>query len=289
MSRPGFLKNPMPPAPEKPRGVIRAGSFMLEAQPAPWRYGLTHDREDNMLLWITKGQGRVLIDGILRGISMHHALFLPKGTLFYIDLQPGTQALFTQFPKGLAPSEPASAVLLRIRDSFAQAELTGEIDGLAREAQMKRPLLQEALEARARLLGIWLHRQIEAGAAEPLKTGAAQRLVTRYARAITQEYRSARPMGAYAEDLDVTPTHLTRVCRQCCGKTAADLLTERKLHAARMALESPKPPVQEVAKQLGFASPAYFSRFIVTHTGKTPSTLRAEARKTLARHAQLSA
>ena len=111
---------------------------------------------------------------------------------------------------------------------------------------------------------------------------AAQRLARRYAQALTRDFRTAQPMAAYADALDVTPTHLSRICRQCCGKTAADLLTERKLHAARVALESPRPPVQDVAKSLGFSSAAYFTRFIQTHTGKSPSQLRTDARRMLA-------
>ena len=285
MARPGFLKNPMPPAPVKPRGPIRSGSFMLELQPAPWRYTLSHDREDTTLLWITKGQGRVMINGVLRGVSMHNALFLPAGTLFAIDLPVSAQALFVHAPAGLAPREPGEPLVLRIRDSFAQAELTGEIDTLSREAMMKRTLLQEALEARVKLLGIWLFRQIEAGATESQPDTAAQRLARRYAQAVTRGFRSPRPMAEFAEELDVTPTHLSRACRQCCGKTAAELLTERKLHAARVALESPKPAVQEVARTLGFASPAYFSRFIQSHTGLSPTALRAQARKTLSTQA----
>lgn len=283
MARPGFLKNPMPPAPAKPRGPVRAGSFMPEFQAAPWRYQLAHDREDTTVLWLTKGQGRVMIAGQLRGISMHQALWLPAGTLFAVDLQPGTQALYVHAPPGLAPREPQEPMMLRIRDSFAQAELTGEIDAMHRELMQKRALMQDAVEARVRLLGIWLHRQIEAGAAEPPKETAAQRLARRYATAISRDYRTANAMAVYAEALDVTPTHLSRTCKACCGKTAADLLTERKLHAARLALESPKPPVQEVAKSLGFSSPAYFTRFIQAHTGKTPTALRSIAQRVLQR------
>ncbi|MBP0483027.1 helix-turn-helix transcriptional regulator [Sagittula sp. M10.9X] len=252
---------------------------MVEFQPAPWRYKLAHDRETTTLLWITRGQGRVIVEGVLRGITMHHALWLPAGTLFSIDLQPGAQALFVHAPPGLAPSEPQKPVTLHIRDSFAQAELTSEIDAMHREILQKRALVQEALEARVRLMGIWLSRQIQAGAAEAPKDSAAQRLVRRFATAVTRDYRSARIMAAYAEALDVTPTHLSRSCRQCCGKTAADLLTERKLHAARIALESPRPAVQEVARGLGFSSPAYFTRFMQAHTGCSPSALRAQARR----------
>lgn len=285
MSRPGFLRNPMPPAPARASGPVRCGSFGPELQAAPWKYMLQHDREEDCLLWITRGQGRVTINGLRRGVSMHHAIFLPAGTLFAVDLQQGTQALFIHAPRGLVPRMPQEPLLLRVRDGLAQAELTGEIDAMARETLRARPLMTEALEARLHLIAVWLHRQVQSGAAEAPEETAALRLVRRYARTVVRDFRSAAPMARHAEALGVTATHLSRVCRQCCGKTAADLLTERKLHAARRALESPRPPVQEIARGLGFASPAYFTRFIQAHTGLTPSALRAGAARPAARRA----
>lgn len=278
MSRPGFLRTPMPPAPPKPMGPVRSGSFALEQQSAPWKFTLLHDRTDDVVLWVTKGQGRVVINGIRRGISMNNALFVPAGTLFAVDLQPGTQALIVQSPSGLSPHAPHSPLLLRARDSLAQAELTGTIDAMNREMSQDRSLLQEALTAHVGLIAVWLQRQSRAGSADTPKETAAQRLVRRYAQAVTRDYRKPQPMGQYAEALDVTPTHLSRVCRSCCGRTAADILTERKLHAARIALESPKPAVKEIARALGFTSPAYFTRFIQSHTGQSPSALRAANR-----------
>lgn len=285
MSRPGFLRNPMPPAPTRAHGPVRCGSFGPELQAAPWKYSLQHDREEDCLLWITRGQGRITINGLRRGVSMHHAIFLPSGTLFSLDLQQGTQALYVMSPAGLAPRMPQEPLLLRIRDGLAQAELTGEIDSMARENLRDRPLKAEALEARLNLVAVWLQRQVAIGAAEAPEETAALRLVRRFARTVVRDYRSAASMAQHAEALGVTATHLSRTCRQCCGKTAADLLTERKLHAARLALESPRPPVQEVARSLGFASPAYFTRFIQAHTGMTPSALRAGTTRPAARRA----
>lgn len=277
MSRPGFLRNPMPPAPARPRGTVRCGSYGLELQGAPWKFTLLHDREDDVLIWVTRGQGKAIVNGIRRGFSMNNALYLPAGTLFSVETQTGTQALLVQMPAGMIPQPPPAPLLLRVRDSHAQVELTGHIDNMSRELHGARPLAQEAVAAHVALVAVWLQRQVRAGAADAPPETAAQRLVRRYAQALSRDFRSPAAMGHYAEALDVTPTHLSRTCRACCGKTAADMLTERKLHAARIALESPRPPVKEVARSLGFSSAAYFTRFIQSHTGATPSALRAAA------------
>lgn len=279
MARPAFLRTPMAPGPAIVPGPVRAGSYGLETQGAAWKFTLLHDRPENVLLWITRGQGRVIVNGIRRGISMNTAMYLPAGTLFSIDLPSGTQALFVQSPAGLTGRMPRQPLLLRVRDSLAQAELTGTIDAMSRELMQGRPLMGEALEAHASLIAVWLHRQVAAGSAEESPDTAARKLVRRYAQRLVRGYHAATNMSDYAEMLDVTPTHLTRVCRQCAGLTAAEMLTQRKLHAARLMLEAPGQPVKQIAEALGFASAAYFTRFIHSHTGHNPTALRKNARR----------
>ena len=280
---PGFLRS----APRAPVGAaappVRCGSLGLAMQAAPWKWTLLHDRPDAVLIWITRGSGRATVAGIRRGLAMHNALFVPAGTLFALDLPAGVQALFVQCRPDSAARLPAEPYLLRVRDAYAQAELTGEIDAMSREKQAARPRLAEALEARLQLVAVWLHRQISAGAADIPPRTAANRLARRFAQAVARDHAAPLSMAEHAAALDVTPTHLSRVCRAACGRTAADMLTERRLYAARLALEAPRPPIREIAAALGFASPAYFSRFVQTHTGCSPSALRRAARDAAAR------
>lgn len=285
MKRPGFLSKPMAPAPrlptQAPRPItdepLRCGSYALMAQSAPWRYSLLHDQPNNVLLWITRGQGVVTVNGVRRGISMHNALFLPAGTLFAFDLPKTVQALMIQSSAGLTNRMPREPLLLRVRDGLAQAELTGHIDTMSRETLQNRPLLNDALQAYANLVAIWLHRQVQAGAVDIPKDTAAARLTRRFAQHVARGYHNPMTIADYAKALDVTPTHLTRVCRTSCGKTAADILAERKMHAAWMALTTSGQPIKGIASGLGFSSAAYFTRFVQVQTGKTPSALRRQS------------
>ncbi len=254
---------------------------MTIAQLAPrggWQLGLIHERPEHLLLWTTKGQGRVTVEGVRRGVSVHNAIFLPAGTLFSFEI--GAQG-FGQVV-AMSPQTdldlPEAAAHLRIRDAFAQNELTALLEAMQREQSGRRAFAAEALAAHAALVSVWLRRQLE-GQDPPAPETAAQRLVRRYCRLIVQGYRSERVMADYAAHLDVTPTHLSRVCKECAGLSAADILTQRTLHAARSALAEPAPSVQEVAQALGFSSAAYFTRFIQHHTGQTPTALRRAAQQ----------
>ncbi|HDR29511.1 helix-turn-helix domain-containing protein, partial [Rhodovulum sp.] len=71
-----------------------------------------------------------------------------------------------------------------------------------------------------------------------------------------------------------TSTHLTRTCNQTCGRSASDLLAERKIGEARRLLADTRAPIKEIAAALGYASPAYFTRAFQSRTGTTPTAFR---------------
>ncbi|MCZ4351483.1 AraC family transcriptional regulator [Roseovarius aestuarii] len=246
------------------------------ARGTAWRLELPHSLTAHALIWITRGQARAMVEGLRRGVGAHNALTIPAGALFSLDLGTACYGQVCLIPPGGPALMPDRPQHLRIREVQAQTELTGLLDALQRESREARPFHDEAMSAQAAMITVWLRRAMIAHetATEPT---AAERLVMAYSALIEQEYRSGRPMAEYARDLGVTPTHLTRSCKGCSGLTAADLLTQRCLHTARDMLEDGTDAVQMVAAQLGFRSPAYFSRFILHHTGLSPSALRKKA------------
>ncbi|MCH2095326.1 MAG: AraC family transcriptional regulator [Rhodobacteraceae bacterium] len=258
-------------------GTIACQSIAQVSKGEPWRLLLLHDRPTHALIWITRGQGRVILNGVRRGVGAHNALVIPAGTLFSLELGPQALGQVIESPAGLTGRMPRDPMHLRVRDALAQAELTAELEAMQREISQNRPLVQEALTARLGLISVWVQRQFGAGSADTPRETAGQRLARRFSERVAREFRSDKAMGAYAEDLEVTPTHLTRICRECCGKTAADILTERRVYEARLLLSQPGPAIKDVARHLGFHSAAYFTRFMQQHTGLTPTLLRRNA------------
>ena len=248
------------------------------AGPARWQSELPHSRDTHAFVWITRGQGRCLLEGVRRGVGVHNALVIPAGTLLSTDLgKQGFGIVCTIPPDGGIPF-PDTVQHLRLRDAQAQAELTTILETMQREDNMHRAFLDEAMTAHATLLSVWLRRMMIAQEPERgPRPPAAERLVRAYAALIERDYASGRPMADYARALGVTPTHLTRTCRHCAGLSASQLLTQRSLHAARCLLEQTDHPFNRIAAMLGFRSAAYFSRFVLRHTGLTPTGLRKQA------------
>ncbi len=47
-----------------------------------WRMSLPHMRPYPQLIWITRGQGLLMLNGTRRGVGTHNLIFVPAGALF---------------------------------------------------------------------------------------------------------------------------------------------------------------------------------------------------------------
>jgi AraC family transcriptional activator of pobA len=145
---------------------------------------------------------------------------------------------------------------------------------LGREFQSHAPGRVQALLAHATLLAVAFLRCRGEHEASGRAQALPDTLVRRYRALLEAHYRSPQPLAFYAESLAVTADHLSRICRKTTGESALDLLNGRRMLEARRLLAYTPMPVAEVARELGYEDPAYFTRFFTRHVGDTPSGYR---------------
>lgn len=253
---------------------IRLVPFARLTQGSRWRAEAMRSYSAPQLLWITKGQGRITVGGVTRGYGAHNAIFIPPNTMHGLEMTSqvfGTAVIFS----GLSDLDlPDTAHHLRIRDGVVQAELTTLLESLQRELEDKRPAAKRAIRHLAGLVSVWLERQIAQEEDAPAIPDSARRLAAGYAALVEKDFRSPKSVSDYAASLGVTPTHLTRICNQTCGRSASDLLAERKIGEAQRLLADTRAPVKDIAASLGYASAAYFTRAFQSRTGRAPTAFR---------------
>lgn len=239
-----------------------------------WRVEAMRSISEPLLLWFTKGQGRITLAGSTRGYTAHNAIFIPAGVMHGFEVGPQVFGTAVFFGRGGGIPLPATPQLLRIREVHAQQELNVLIDTIQREMNSDQPAHDRAAKLHLGLLGVWLERQTAKAAPEQAKPDAAKRLVSRYTALLEREFRSGAGVGDMAAALGVTATHLTRCCRLACGRSAIDILQDRRIFEARRLLAETKMPVAAIGESLGFTSAAYFARAFQHLTGKSPSSFR---------------
>jgi AraC family transcriptional regulator, transcriptional activator of pobA len=77
-----------------------------------------------------------------------------------------------------------------------------------------------------------------------------------------------------AAKIFVTPNYLNELCRAHLGMSAQTILHTQVCTEAKRLLRHTALTINEVSDQLGFESPAYFSRFFKKHTETTPTAYR---------------
>ncbi len=106
------------------------------------------------------------------------------------------------------------------------------------------------------------------------RAGADSRLIRDFRRLIEANHLKHWPVARYAARLGVSETSLNRLCRRQYGSTAFNIIQQRLALEAKRRLMYVAASIQTIASELGFADPAYFSRFFRRHCGFSPQDYR---------------
>jgi len=240
---------------------------------AVWRHATLHSHPRPQLYWFTRGQGRFTIGGVTRGYGPNTAIFIPAATMMSLELAPQVQGGRLTLPLDPTLNFPGVAFHIRVGSVEAQSKFSGYVDMIEREVSAHAVARDEALRAYGLLVSVWVARQLAVQDGSILRD-RTHVLAEKYAALLERDFRSGRGVADYAEQLGVTATHLSRICREASGRPALALLQDRLMHEACCLLVDTDLPAREIAADLGYSSAAYFTRAFTRQTGRTPSEFR---------------
>ena len=120
-------------------------------------------------------------------------------------------------------------------------------------------------------------QQYQAPREEPNSTPDAT--IIRFKQLIEENYTTQKNVSPYAEMLNMNPSCLNELTKRTTGITAGELIRNRVIDETKKLLYSSSISGKEIAFQLGFDDPAYFSRFFRKYTGTTLKEFRQHSRK----------
>lgn len=100
------------------------------------------------------------------------------------------------------------------------------------------------------------------------------KLFQRFNLSIDKYFNHHWSVPEYARELKMTESRLTDICRRFANRSPKRLIFDRLLREAKRLLLFSDFPVNNIAWQLGFKDPAYFSRFFHRIEGCPPGTFR---------------
>lgn len=103
--------------------------------------------------------------------------------------------------------------------------------------------------------------------------------IIRFKQLIEENYTELKNVSPYAEMLHISATCLNELSKRTTGITAGELIRDRVIDETKRLLYSTNRSGKEIAFQLGFDDPAYFSRFFRKYTRLTLKEFREHSRK----------
>ncbi len=90
------------------------------------------------------------------------------------------------------------------------------------------------------------------------------------------DFRRHREVSHYADELCVTPKHLSEVCRAVSGQSAIYWITRYTALDISRELRRRDATLQSVCDMFGFSSLSYFSRYVQKHLGLSPGEVKGD-------------
>lgn len=256
-----------------------------------WEIGAHLHQGLFQVVWVREGWAEVVLDERRARVAAPAAIMLPPGVVHGFQFAPGTDGtVLTLSARFLADGE-FQAVGEAFRALFSAPgvlHFAPDDPQVERLAGLLTQLLAEfgAPDAAQSPVAGWLARSVVWRLAqarlrqrpEESLAGRHQALFTRFLLLVEEHFLAHWSLAQYASRLGLSTARLNRIVRAEAGCSALELVHERLTREACRRLAFIEAPAATLAAELGFADPAYFSRFFKRRTGMTPQKWRQARR-----------
>jgi len=220
------------------------------------------------IIWVKDGCGIYQIDFQNYSYTGERILFLKPGQYFSV-LTGAFTLTDVVVPASLLSQNPRLAAASRVL--FTHVYEAGAI-APSPDLPLVSPLIEkDNLEA-------WLWDAADHwGKQKPLHPCITPRETNRIfdlRHLIEAHYRERRPVREYARELGLSPKWVNHITTSRINRTIGDLVQSRRVLEAKRELFFSDKTIQEIAYELDFADPAYFSRFFSRNAGLSPTAFR---------------
>lgn len=247
-----------------------------------------HRHDFYYILIVKRGLGLHEIDFTNYDINDHTVFIMRPGQVHYLNLKSKSSGYVIQFKTDFLYSHNTAShnhlsKLIQSNIYVLEAEGFGKIDNIVIEALKeyteKAKGYQEVLKANLSIFLIELLRQRQNKLILPVRvTPYAQEKLEHFLELVESNIFSHKQVSHYANLLHLSSYQLNAVTKSLLNKTPSEIINSYIILEAKRQLLSTSNQVSQIAYNLGYDDPSYFTRFFRRHTTSSPEAFRQNSK-----------
>ncbi|MBL0739867.1 AraC family transcriptional regulator [Chryseolinea lacunae] len=232
------------------------------------------------ILWLTEGATVHEVNGLHHAMRKDSVFCGSPGQVHQLRQTAGMKAVVISFRdsflregiddvSGVYDSELfemfSSLAAIPLQPDIA-SEMHDIVEKMIREANGRQSLKHEFLRRYLKIFLLHVFRQFEQVSVKSSRvTGHV--LVRKFMAAIEKDFKQKKSVMEYAAQLYVSPNYLNEVVKRVSGFSAGYHIRQRIIQEAKRRAKYSDSNMKEVAYELGFETPAHFSKFFKHYAG----------------------
>lgn len=238
-----------------------------------------------VLVWCLKGKTTVVVDEKELILKEHNVLTITSGQTHYLKNHDKSEGFILEFTYDFFCKTNNDIELIFHNGLFCHFDLNEVIQVTNYQIiQTQLQLIKEELLAKPYQYLISLHSRIELILVEINRTKVERgdeiwkpdALFLKFLELVRGNFDKNYSLGQFAKMLSTTEAKLNEQSKLHTGRTAQNVIYGLIASEAKRLLMYQDRSVKEVAYQLGFNDPFYFSNFFKKHTGISPKSYQGK-------------
>jgi len=239
------------------------------------------------LLWLEQGEATLQLDDWKGQLVAGGVLIVPQHCIHGFQFSTDAKGIVITLAYALLDSlgadlstalqsESAARIFL-LEENEEQSLIETMLRKLMKEYQQQQGYRRELIESSLTVVLACLMQQAQSMQPRLVEhPKRARRYLSEFTNLIEQDYMHHHQLTFYATKIGISTAHLNAVCREFVQRSALDLIHARIMLEAKRNLVYTSLTIKTVAEMLGFADPAYFTRFFKRQAGLSPKEFRQQ-------------
>ncbi len=269
-------------------GLCELGEDFFECNTAP------HRHDFYTIYWIKKGKLVHTIDTVTHEVKKNTLFFLAPGQVHKMTFSEKVEGYMIAFQdafmclkdqsqvsginSGLFFNNHFSSVITL--DSEQEKDFEALVVMMMKELALREPDYETAVHGLLRYFLVLASRIKGNSVIITPEQHVAHNssIFLRFKNLIEEKYKELKNVSDYADLLHIKPVLLNEISKQLSGITAGEHIRNRIILEAQRYLFNTDLSAKEIAYDLGFDDPHYFSRFFKKYTNQSPSEFKELSR-----------